>query len=134
MSQRRSRRIAGQNPSLVDEETARRVYDQLLALDYSEKKAHELVQKHIDDLENFDYLSLFVQLRTKGFGDEQARDLVNNHSESYIRLIMRIYDNFLPSYANDGQSTAKFASLYLEMAGDELEMKERSMHYKVLRD
>lgn len=39
MSQRRSRRIAGQEPSLIDEEASRRVYDQLLALDYSEEQA-----------------------------------------------------------------------------------------------
>ena len=122
--QRRSRRIAGQDPSLIDEESAREVYDQLLALDYSEERAHELVQRNIDDLENFDYLSLFAQLRTKGFDDEQARDLVNNHSASYIQLIMRIYDNFLPTYANDGQSTAKFVLLYLEMSNDQLELND----------
>ena len=122
--QRRSRRIAGQDPSLVDEETSRRVYDQLLALDYSEERAHELVQKNIDDLENFDYLSLFVQLRTKGFDDEQAIELVDNQSASYIQVIMSIYDNFLPCYANDCESTAKFVLLYLEMSNDQLELND----------
>ena len=77
MSQRRSRRIAGQDPSLVDEETFRRVYDQLLALDYSEERAHELISNNVDDLECFESLSLFAQLRTKGFDDEQALDLVS---------------------------------------------------------
>ena len=50
MSQRRSRRIAGQEPSLVDEESAREVYDQFVALGYSEEQAHELISINVDDL------------------------------------------------------------------------------------
>ena len=53
MSQRRSRRIAGQEPSLVDEESSRRVYEQLLQLDYSEEQAHELIHNNIDDIGRF---------------------------------------------------------------------------------
>ena len=124
MPQRRSRRIAGQEPSLVDEESAREVYDQFVALGYSEEKAHDLVYKDGQDLGYFESLRLFVQLRTKGFDDELALALVNSGKAS---LAMRIYDNFMPLFHNDGQASAKFASLYLEMAGDELEMNDASL-------
>ena len=65
-----------------------------------------------------------MDLKAKGFDEEQALELVDNHSASYIKVIIRVYDNFLPCYANDGQSTAKFVLLYLEMLGDQFELND----------
>ena len=116
MSQRRSRRIAGQEPSLVDEESSRRVYDQLLALDYSEEQAHELVHNNIDDLECFESLSLFAQLRTKGFGYQQALDLVSYDGRPQVA--MRVHDEFMPLFNDDKDVAANFAMLWLGMRFD----------------
>ena len=116
MSQRRSRRLAGQDPSLVDEETARRVYDQLLALDYSEERAHELISNNADDLERFGYFNLFVQLRTKGFDDDQALELVSYDGRPQVA--MRVHDEFVPLFNNDIEVAANFAMMWLGMIID----------------
>ena len=116
MSQRRSRRIAGQEPSLVGEESLRRVYDQLLALDYSEEQAHELISINVDDLDCFESLSLFAQLRTKGFDHDQANDL-----NSYVgrpQMAMTVHDEFVPLFNNDKEVAANFAMMWIGMLID----------------
>ena len=107
-----------QEASLVDEEATRRVYEQLLALDYSEENARELAYDN-NDLEFFEYLSLFVQLRTKGFDDQQALTLVKNGYGAYN---VEAYETFLPSFNDDGQVTVNMTMLYFEMLDDQLEL------------
>jgi len=115
MSQRRSRRIAGQEPSLVDEEESRRVYDQLLTLDYSEEQAHELISINVDDLDCFESLSLFAQLRTKGFDHDQANDLTSFVGRP--QMAMTIHDGLLPLF-NDDTVAANFAMMWIGMLID----------------
>ena len=119
MSQRRSRRIAGQEPSLVDDETAKVIITELIRRGYSEERAYEIAYE--DDPEWKELFFLYMDLKTKGFEEELALDLVNTGKASYIR---RLYDSYLPLFHNDGQASAKFASLFLEMSNDQLELND----------
>ena len=122
MSQRRSRRIAGREPSIVDDETAKVIITELIKRGYSEERANEIAYE--DDPEWKEIFFLYMDLKAKGFDEEQALEIVDNHSASYIKVIFRIYDNLLPCYANDGQSTAKFVLLYLEMLDYQFELND----------
>jgi len=119
MSQRRSRRIAGEKPSLVDDETAKVIITELIRRGYSEERAYEIA--HEDDPEWKELFFLYMDLKTKGFEEELALDLVNTGKASYIR---RLHDSYLPLFHDDGQVSTKFVLLFLEMSNDELEMND----------
>ena len=85
MSQRRSRRIAGQEPSLVDDETAKVIITELIRRGYSEERAYEIAYE--DDPEWKELFFLYMDLKKKGFEEELALDLVNTGKASYIRRL-----------------------------------------------
>ena len=70
----------------------------------------------MDDLDCFESLSLFAQLRTKGFDHDQANDL-----NSYVgrpQMAMTVHDEFVPLFNNDKEVAANFAMMWIGMLID----------------
>lgn len=90
-------------------------------MDYSEEQAHELISINVDDLDCFESLSLFAQLRTKGFDHDQANDL-----NSYVgrpQMAMTVHDRLVPLFNNDTvaankEVAANFAMMWIGMLID----------------